>query len=255
MNMLRAWLVLVSLSFRRLVWSMNTLMVLFPIALGTAVMLAFRLRRGDHSAAQEFVRLTDFLLTIFSSFIVPVVALAYGTTSIGGDREDRTLLFLLVRPIPRPLILLAKFSATLPLVIGIVVGSYYGYCRMAGPVGERVFNLFLPPVFLSAVAYVGLFHLFAVAFRHSTIIALIYALFMEIILGNMPGIVKQVAVNYYGRSMIYELGALEGLQPPDPGWFAPVTSHTAGWMLIGIAVGGMLLALAVFQRREYRDLT
>ena len=43
------------------------------------------------------------------------------------------------------------------------------------------------------LAYVCLFHLFAVAFRHSTIIALVYAVFMEMLLGNMPGIVKRVA--------------------------------------------------------------
>ena len=56
------------------------------------------------------------------------------------------------------------------------------------------------------LAYVCLFHLFAVAFRHSTIIALVYALFMELLLGNLPGIVKRVAVNYYGRSIMYDAG-------------------------------------------------
>ena len=150
------------------------------------------------------------MILIFASFVVPICALAYGTTSVGGDREDRTLVFLLMRPIPRALILLAKFIATLPLVLGLVVGSYWLYCSVAGEVGQVAFRLYLPALIYMTIAYVCLFHLFAVTFRHSTIMALIYALFMELLLGNMPGIVKRVAVNYYGRSMMYAAGAARG---------------------------------------------
>ena len=154
------------------------------------------------------------MILVFASFVVPICALAYGTASVGGDREDRTLVFLLVRPIPRALVLLAKFTATLPLVLGLVVGSYWLYCRLAGEVGQVAFPLYLPALVYMTLAYVCLFHLFAVAFRHSTIIALVYALFMELLLGNMPGIVKRVAVNYYGRSIMYAAGAAEGLPRP-----------------------------------------
>jgi hypothetical protein len=117
------------------------------------------------------------------------------------------------------------------------------------------FSLYLPALLAMTFAYVCLFHLFAVAFRHSTIIALIYALFMEVLLGNLPGIVKRVAVNYYGRSIMYSAGAPEGLKSPDPEWFQPLEPETAMWALAGIAVAGLLLALIVFSRREYRDLT
>ena len=83
----------------------------------------------------------------------------------------------------------------------------------------------------------------------------VYALFMEVLLGNIPGIVKRVAVNYYGRSLMYAAGAPEGLTTPDPQWFEPLSVETASWALLGIAVGGLLLATVIFSRREYRDLT
>ena len=105
------------------------------------------------------------------------------------------------------------------------------------------------------VAYVSLFHLFAVCFRHATIVALIYSLFMEFFLGNMPGIVKRLAVNFYGRSMMYELGAEEGVQAPDPEWFVPISVEAGATALWWITAGGLLLALAIFQWREYRDLS
>ncbi len=151
--------------------------------------------------------------------------------------------------------LLAKFAATLPLVFGLVIGSYWLYCQLAGEVGQTAFPLYLPALVAMTAAYVCLFHLFAVAFRHSTIIALIYALFMELLLGNLPGIVKRVAVNYYGRSIMYDAGASEGLARPDPRWFEPLSSQTAAWALAWIAVVGLLLAIVIFSRREYRDLT
>jgi hypothetical protein len=71
----------------------------------------------------------------------------------------------------------------------------------------------------------------------------------------MPGIAKRFAVNYYGRSMLFQLGAPEGLRPPRETFFEPLSAQSAAWWLAGIAAGGLLLAMAVFQRREYRDLT
>ena len=254
MNLLRAWTTLTWLTFRRLLWSSNTGMVLLPLA-GCTLFVLRRHYNRPYASPQEFQDFSEFMILVFASFVVPICALAYGTASIGGDREDRTLVFLLVRPIPRALILLAKFTATLPLVLGLVVGSYWLDCRLAGEVGQVAFELYLPALVYMTLAYVSLFHLFAVAFRHSTIISLIYALFMEVLLGNMPGIAKRVAVNYYGRSLMYAAGAKEGLPAPDPQWFEPLSVETATWALAGITVGALLWAAIVFSRREYRDLT
>jgi hypothetical protein len=129
------------------------------------------------------------------------------------------------------------------------------FCRLAGDVGQRAFSLYLPALVYMTVAYICIFHLFAVMFRHSTIIALIYAVFMELLLGNIPGIVKRVAINYYGRSLLYAAGAPEGLPAPDPRWFEPLSASVASGALLAIAVGGLLGAMLIFSRREYRDLT
>lgn len=253
MKLLRAWTTLSWLSFRRLLWSTGTAMVLLPLA--GCLLFVLRRHYGRVPDPKEFEHFSEFVILVFASFIVPICALAFGTASIGGDREDRTLVFLLVRPIPRALVLLAKFTATLPLVLVLVIGSYWLYCRLAGETGQLAFSLYLPALVWMTLAYVCLFHLFAVTFRHATIIALVYALFMEAILGNLPGIVKRVAINYYGRSLMYAAGGPEGLEPPPADWFEPLAISTATWALAGIAVGGIALAALIFSRREYRDLT
>jgi ABC-type transport system involved in multi-copper enzyme maturation permease subunit len=145
MNLVRAWSTLAGLSFRRLLWSTSTLMVLLPLA----GCLLFVLRRHNDRpfSVNEFRDFSEFMILVFASFVVPICALAFGTASLGGDREDRTLVFLLVRPIPRALIVLAKFTATLPLVLGLVVGSYWLYWRLAGDVGQLAFSLYLADMF------------------------------------------------------------------------------------------------------------
>lgn len=276
MRLFRAWLTLVWLSFTRLLWSVNSLMVLLPF-LGAALFV--RRRRYDLTMQflDVFERLEgltpldaleqafsayseEFVLIVFATFLVPIATLAYGTTSLGGDREDRTLLFLLVRPVPRWLVLIAKFSATVPLVMGLVVAGFWGYCRLAGEPGALAFERYLPAMICMTAAYLGLFHLLAVTFRHSTIVALLYALFLEFFVGNMPGIIKQVSVSFYGKSMIYQRGADalgygRGLPRPDPEWFVAVPAADAAQTLWAIAAASMLVALVIFSRREYRDLT
>lgn len=252
MSLLRAWFTLVWLSFRRLLWSASTLMILFPLAAGALFLLRRRYDRMEDVEA-AFAMYSNFLILVFASILVPICALAYGTASVGGDREDRTLLFLLVRPIPRWLILLAKFVATLPLTIGLTATSFFFYCRLAGEPGELAFQLYLPTVLFITLAYVSLFHLFAVSLRHATIVALIYAIFMEVLLGNLPGIIKRVAVNYYGRSLMYAYGANEGLSRPE--FFEPLSASAATWTLGGITLGALAAAMIIFERREYRDLT
>jgi ABC-2 type transport system permease protein len=255
LRLLRAWLVLVYISFRRLLWSANTLMVLVPLV-ACAVFLVQRNYPQTGYSEQNFDQFSRwFMIRLFMSFILPLVALAYGTASVGGDREDRTLLFILVRPIPRSLVVLGKFVATLPLALGLVLCSFYLFCVLAGEMGTVAFHIYLPAVFLATLAYVALFHFFSVAFRHATIVAVVYSFFLELLVGNAPGVIKRLAINYYARSLMYSAGRLEGVQVPDPRWFEPLSPPTAEFALLGFAVAGLLAALVVFQRREYKDVT
>jgi ABC-type transport system involved in multi-copper enzyme maturation permease subunit len=250
MKLLRAWLTLVWLSFARLLWSTATLVVCAALAFCALYIL----RSGYDSApdlGRSFENFSAFIMTIYLSAVVPLSALAFGTSAMGNDREDRTLLFVLMRPIPPALVLLARWVAALPLGLGVTVASFGAYCWLAGEVGALAWRLYLPAVFWTMFAYLGLFHLLAVLFRHATIVAIAYTIFIEIILGSMPGIVKRVAVNYYGKSLMFTAGAAEGLQPPDARTFELLASSTAEWVLVGIGLGSLAIAAVIFTRREY----
>lgn len=241
------------LAFRRLLWSTSTLMLLFPITACGLFLVQRRFGVGS-APVQSFQGFSQFLLIAFAGFVVPLVSLTFGTAGLGGDREDRTLLFLLVRPLGRGLILSAKFAATLPLVLGITCGSFYIYCRLAGSAGAVAYGAYLPAVICMSLAYTAVFHLFAVLFRFATVASLVYAVFIEILLGNLPGIIKQVAISYYGRSMMFDAGVEHGLASPDPDWFEPMTGDEGRTILLSITAAALVLAWGVFRTREYRDV-
>jgi len=252
MRELRAWTALAFSAFRRLLWSSATLMLLFPLAACLVFLLRQRFDRIE-DPVRAFQLFSNFLLDVFTPVVVPLCALAFGTAGLAGDREDRTLLFLLIRPLGRGLILSAKFAATLPLVLGFACGGLWIFCRLAGPVGANAFDAYLPAVIAMSLAYTALFHLFAVYFKHATIAALVYAVFMEALLGNMPGIIRRTAINFYGRSLMYDAGVDYGLSAPDPALFDPIGGQFGLIVLGGITVGSLLLAWLVFVAFDYEE--
>lgn len=246
------WLV----SCRRLVFSTSTAMLLFPFTFCVIFVLARRYGQIN-DAGQAFRKVSEelFVSGIYSLFLLPLVAIAFATTALGRDREDRTLLYLLIRPLPRPCILLAKLAATLPIVIITTWLSAWILCELAGKAGREAFQVYWPALGLLATSYTCLFILFGVVFRHATILAVVYALFMELFLGNLPGIIKRLAVNFYGRSLMLAWGEPHGVRVPQGPLFQPVEADTAWWTLCAISLVSTLLAFALFQIREYRDLT
>ena len=226
------------------------MMVLLPVV----GCFLFVLRRGFGKITppeNAFDAFGTFLVFIFSSFLIPICALGFGTTALGAEREEQTLVFLLTRPIPRWQVLLAKILASLPLSCGIVMTSFALYCLLVGSIGIKAFLIYWPAMLGMAIAYVALFQLFAVVFRHPTMLALVYALVIELFVGNLPGSIKRLAINYYGRSLIYGLGLAEGLKTPRG--FEGIPAAQAYWTLAGIAGGCLFAGFLLFQWKEYRD--
>ena len=232
--------------------------------LGFAVLatLAWSLRRdrigqrfpepGEFTEQKKLIE--QILIPIYVSFLLPVFCLCFGTASIAGDRDERTLAYLLVSPLPRPLIYTAKYCSALLLVLLWTLGGLAVLCSVAGEPGRDAFSALWSAVLLSSLAYVGLFHLFSVFFRRATIVALAYALFLETFMGNMPGIAKRLAVSFFTECLIFDEGSRFGFGPSghhDAALYLPVSAGTAQTVLCLMAGSTFLLGVLLFARREY----
>jgi ABC-2 type transport system permease protein len=194
------------------------------------------------------------LINVYLGFLLPVLCLCFGTQSLGGDWEERSLVWLLMRPIPRPLIYTAKLAATIPWTFGLTLGGLALLGVLAGPDGMLAAASFWPAIAWGTLAYLSLFALIGAWFRRSTVIAVAYAFVIEIIIGNLPGLVKRASINFYARCLIYDAG-FPDIQPDKRNLFMPVDAATAVQILTLATVVFLVAGIVVFTRREYHDLT
>jgi ABC-2 type transport system permease protein len=264
---LRAWLALLALSTRRLGWSFQTLLALVVIALLLVLVLlvqAVAASRGDAGwTVYTFGR--ALVGNIYLRFVLPLLCLCFGTQALGGDWEEKSLVWLLTRPLPRPMIYLAKYLATLPWAVGLSVLGLLAAGALAGRDAWQAALVFWPVVVLGATAYLSLFLLLGAVFRRSTIIALTYTFVVETILSNMPGLVKRITIAFYDRCLLFALAedrgwheAPQGVRaiiPDNERFFLPVDGTTA--LIVLLTVPAVLLVIGIwwFSRKEYLDLT
>ena len=206
----------------------------------------------DHSGLVVFSRWVVF--TLFLSFLLPIWSLSFATEALGGERESRNLVWLLTRPLPRPMIYLAKFAALLPWSLGLNLGGFALMCLAGGAPGQLAWTLYWPAVVWATLAFCSLFHLLSACFRRSAVVALVYSFFLESFLGNMPGYMKRISIGFYTRCQMFERAQEYGVPPPEkPSIFLPVDSTTAWLVLLAVTVGCLVLGMIVFARKEYRE--
>ena len=131
--MWHAWWYLVSLSFWRQGRSLQTLIAILLLFLFAGVVIVFSIvnnsfgRPGWNVAnfTRELVVGRDNFPGVYFSLLLPLLCLCFGTQALGGEWEERSLVWVLTHPIPRPMIYLAKFTAALPWTLACTVGGLW----------------------------------------------------------------------------------------------------------------------------------
>jgi ABC-2 type transport system permease protein len=227
------------------------------VGIAQAVAAAGRLRMQDpQTPVVVFTQSVVFLL--FLSFLLPLWSLSFATEAIGGERETRSLVWLVTRPLPRPALYLAKFVALLPWALTLNLGGFALLCLAAGPPGRVALDLYWPAVLWGTLAFAALFLLIGAAFRRPAVVAVVYSFFLEMLLGNMPGYLKRVSVSFYVRCMMVKsleeyvtARGGEFAPPENPEIYLPVDYWTAWLVLLTLTVGLLAAGVVVFQRAEY----
>ena len=211
-----------------------------------------RLRQETRPLA-VFSRWVVFLL--FLGFLLPLFSLSFATGALGQEREGRSLVWLMTRPLPRSGVYLAKFLGMLPWCLALTVGGFGLLCLAGGETGRRAFLLYAPGVFAGSLAFAALFHLFGALLPRPSIVALLYAFFFETLLSELPipGTLKRLSINYYTRCLLYSAGETEGVPVESSSLFVPVSPTTAWVVLTGVTVGLTVLGMWLFAKMEHRD--
>ncbi len=250
---LRACLFLFRLTLARQLASRQTV-----VNLGLTVVCALIVAAWSHRGHRTAMGFSDYmLLPTYIGFLIPIFAISYGSSTIGGEREDQSLIYLLVTPIPRAAVYLTKAVAVGVLVTAWSVAALAFLCWLAGKPGEQLLPIYLPASLLGGLMYASVFLLLGAMFRHGTILSLAYWFFLEVLLLQMPGTVKRITVSYYVHCMLYSAGSTYKLGPrtaADLEMFAAITGDSAATALFIGIVGITAIGATAFSRREFTEL-
>ncbi len=224
--------------------------LLVAVAVILAVLTRANAASGEFDPAASYDRISSFLVF---GYIIVILSLVHATGLIGQEIEQKTIPYLLTRPMPRWRILLAKYLAavivtacTVWLADFLVALVLFGAAKIGG---SHVWKD-IPFLLLGVMAYNGLFLLLATAVHRGLLFGLAFAI-LEKILPFIPGDWKLVSPQSY----------LHVLAPYLDSGTSVVTSQAiqatviAGWVawlvVISVIAGGLLGSLVVFSIREY----
>jgi ABC-type transport system involved in multi-copper enzyme maturation permease subunit len=239
------------LALRRQFFSRQTIItaVLLGLALGITALWAYPMpwNPDPRTSAQLASRI---LSPLYMGFLLPIICLSYASSAISGERSEQTLVYLLTTNIPRPLVYLAMYAAVLLLTLAVTLGGLSALCLVIGINGLEALRVFSTVVVCATTTYVGLFLLFSAGVRRATFLSLAYALMIETLTANIPGVIKRITVSFYSKSWLYDPATSLGLKP-IMGSYDPVSAASAQWVMVLASVGFLVLGMWLFSRKEY----
>ncbi|HEX6308332.1 MAG TPA: ABC transporter permease subunit [Longimicrobiales bacterium] len=144
-----------------------------------AALLAAASRSADPGALD--LELGVLLVVPFFALVVPITTLILATAALGEERREKTLSFLLLRPISRLEIVLAKSVAAAAVSAGFAVLGALALSLTWWAVGGSpdVLPAMVLGATLACVMYSTVFVLLGSVVARSTLVGLLYVLFFE----------------------------------------------------------------------------
>jgi ABC-2 type transport system permease protein len=128
---------------------------------------------------------TTFMLDLFRQFVLPVllpvVSLVFSTSAVGAELRDGTITNILLKPLPRPAILGAKYlAAVLATLLVLLPATVAAHLIVAGGLGstDLLVGMVLAGL-VGALAYCALGLLLSLLVARAVLVGLVYALLWE----------------------------------------------------------------------------
>ncbi len=255
------------LSLGRMIWSRGT--AFMALVIGLPVLIAFIVRfvvfLGLGSAKIDGAAITGASLfgammwLLYLRFIVPILAIYYGTSLMADEVEDKTITYLFTRPIPRGAVMAGKYLAYLVCTILVTLSSVMIVFFLIAPLGGSsiaggFIDLLKDLVLLAVglIAYGALFSWVGAQFKRPLLTGLIFVFGWEQAALAFPGYLKRFTVIYYLQSLVPHampsddlLGMLQSMLRETP----PASTVIIALALITAVF--LYLAIRIVSRREY----
>ena len=231
-----AWLTWRQLFARRRGWLALAIAV-FPFLLTFMYRLTSEDREGD-----RLLFMLGMNKEIVISVLLPLAAVIFGTTAFGGEVEDGTIVYLLVRPLPRWQVALVKYAVAVAVTFGIAtVSVLVAWMALRTAELPAVFpRAFIAASLVASVLYCALFSAVGLMTRRGLVAGLLYLIFFENLLARSLQGVKWLSVREYGVSVAQWAGG------DVVKWNTPGVPMSTVWVGGAIALA---IALSMLMRK------
>lgn len=197
----------------------------FALALGLAIALATDVSDGTA---------VNFLSNFVLATVVPLLGVLAGTSVVGPEIEDGSIVYLLAKPLSRYVIVTSKFvvAAGCAGVLGGAASLTIGLA-MAG-FTDGIAVSFAVAAVVAGVAYSALFLMLGIVTRHAVVIGLVYVLVWESFVGGLVAGARTISVREWAIAVANSLS--------DYSLDREVGAGVGATLLVLVTVGGVALA-------------
>ena len=237
-----AFRALVAVTVRGLLGRRRTLLMVLLAGLPILVGLLIRLGGGRSDAP-------EILDTLVIRTVLPLIALVFGTATIGSEIEDGTVVFLLAKPIARWRTALAKLAVAAGLTAALVVPPIIVTTFLVGGFGADSLSTavgFAIAAIAGGTAYAVAFAALGVATSRALVVGLAYTLLWEGVLAGLLDGTRFMSIRQG------TLGVAAALTGEDVGVdvLEPLVSVA---ILVIVVVGGFVLTTRALTRFQVRS--
>jgi ABC-2 type transport system permease protein len=224
------------------------LMVVGGFALAPLLIaLIYRVSAADASQGAE-----GFLSTLNAEIVLgtvlPVIAVVLGTTAFGGEVDDGTLLYLLVKPIARWRFVMSKYVVAVLCTVAVMVPAVMlpWFLLRTAELTVDFPLAYLGGAVVGAILYSAAFMTLGIISRRALVLGLLYTVIFEAVMSRTFVGFKSFSIREYVLTAAHTIGEFAGAHPP-------VTIATVHWMGSIILVGATALSIWKLSRYEVAE--
>jgi ABC-2 type transport system permease protein len=222
--------VILRLTFRATMGRRRALLFALPaiILIAVAGVLTATARSGSWQA--------EFLGDFGFSVVLPLTSLIIGTSVLGAEIDDGSIVHLLATPVRRSAVILTKFAvATALTMIFVALPALLAALIATGGITRLAAGVFAGAL-AGSVIYSAFFVTISALTTRAIGVGLLYLLVWEGLLGNLVSGASELSIGQYSLGVANSIAR-------DPGLNAHLTLTTA--IVMGAAVIVATLALAI----------
>lgn len=191
------------LSLRQLLGRWRVLVILLLAAMPTLLIILIKLL-GEAELAFEGEVIDIIIDGMVIGGILPIVTMTLATAAFGNELEDKTLYYLVLKPVSRVSIVLAKLLATLVVAVPLVVASGVVASALIGA-ETRILGTLALALAASVTTYASIFTLAGLLTPRALAYGLVYVLVWEGLLSTIVSGVRYLSVRGYTLALLHGL--------------------------------------------------